>query len=86
MLAWPDDPKFFEHLRDLEQPLRLTDFPAYVASLGLIWDLLPLKTFLATSMRHRGVHVGNFCLIEKDGGQAFTDAHERGLPARGKLG
>ena len=76
MLAWPDGPKFFEQLRDLEQPLRLTDFSAYVASLGLSWNLLPLKTFLGTPMRHCGVHVGNFYLIEKEGGQAFTDEDE----------
>ena len=27
-------------------------------------------------MRHRGVHVGNFYLVEKDGGEAFTDEDE----------
>ena len=79
ILAWPDGPKFFEHFRGLEQPLRLTDLPARVASLGLIRDHLPLNTFLAAPMRHRGVHVGNFCLLGKDGGQPFTDADEETL-------
>ena len=27
-------------------------------------------------MRHRGVHVGNFYLVEKEGGEAFTDEDE----------
>ena len=30
-------------------------------------------------MRHRGVHVGNFYLVEKAGGEAFTDAAEEVL-------
>ena len=76
MVTWPDGPKLFEQLRDLERPIRLTDFPAFVAALGLSWDLLPFKTFLGTPMRHQGVHVGNFYLIEKEGGQAFTKEDE----------
>ena len=27
-------------------------------------------------MRHRGVHVGNFHLVEKEGAEAFTDEEE----------
>ena len=30
-------------------------------------------------MRHRGVHVGNFFLGDKDGGGAFTDTDEEAL-------
>ena len=72
MITWPDGPRLFAHLRDLERPLRLADFPGYVRSLGLSWDLLPLRTFLGTPIRHRGAHVGNFYLIEKEGGEEFT--------------
>ena len=79
MLAWPGGPKLFEQLRDLEQPIRLTDFPAFVSSLGLTWDRLSFKTFLGTPMHHRGAHVGNFYLIEKEDGQAFTDEDEKVL-------
>ena len=34
------------------------------------------RTFQGTPMRHRGVHVGNFYLVEKEGGGAFTDEDE----------
>ena len=79
MVEWPDGPRLFEHLRDLPGPLRLADFPGFVRSLGFSWDLLPLRTFLGTPMRHRGVHVGNFYLVEKEGGAAFTDRDEEVL-------
>ena len=50
----------------------MPDVTAYVRSLGYSSDLLPNKTFQGTSMGHRGVHVGNFYLGEKQGGQEFT--------------
>ena len=34
------------------------------------------RTFQGTPMRHRGVHVGNFFLAEKEGAPAFTDEDE----------
>ena len=37
---------------------------------------LPWGTFQGTPMRHRGQHVGNFYLVEKEGGAAFTDDDE----------
>ena len=40
---------------------------------------MPSKTLQGTPMRHRGVHVGNFYLVEKAGGEAFTDADEEVL-------
>ena len=73
MIGWPDAMRFFEHLRDLPGPVRVPDLEAYVRSLGLSPDLVLLKTSLqATPMRHRGLHVGDFFLAEKEGGQAFT--------------
>ena len=53
-----------------------SDVPAYVRSLGFASDRLPSKTFQGTPMRHRGVHVGNFDLVEKEGAEAFTDEDE----------
>ena len=51
--------------------------PAYVRALGFSPDdRLPSKTFQGTPMRHLGVHVGNFYLVEKAGGEAFTDEDE----------
>ena len=44
--------------------------------LGFTTDRLPSKTFQGTPMRHRGDHVGNFYLVEKEGGEAFTDEDE----------
>ena len=76
---WPDGPRLFEHFRDLPGPLRLADLPAYVRSLGFASDRLPSKTFQGTLMRHRGVHVGNFYLVEKEGGEEFTDENEEVL-------
>ena len=76
LAEWSDGPRLFEHFRDLEGPLRISDVPAYVPPLGFPTDRLPSKTFQGTPMRHRGVHVGNFYLVEKEGGEAFTDEDE----------
>ena len=76
MEEWSDGPRLFEHFRDLEGPLRIADVPGHVRALGFSPDRLPWGTFQGTPMRHRGVHVGNFYLVEKEGGGAFTDADE----------
>ena len=76
LAEWPDGPRLFEHFRDLPGPVRIADVPAYVQELGFPADRLPSKTFQGTPMRHRGVHVGNFYLVEKEGGDAFTDRDE----------
>ena len=47
-----------------------------MCSLGFASDRLPPKTFQGTPMRHRGVHVGNFYLVEKERAEAFTDEDE----------
>ena len=76
LVEWPDGPRLFEFFRDLPGPLRIPDVPAHVRSLGFSPDRLPSKTFQGTPMRHRGVHVGNFYLVEKAGGEPFTDEDE----------
>ena len=76
MTAWPDGPRLFEHLRDVPGTLRVRDLPAYIRSLGLSSDWLPSKTLQGTPMRHRGEHVGNFFLGDKEGGREFEDADE----------
>ena len=76
---WSDGPRLFEYFRALEGPLRLPDVQAYVRSLGFSADRLPSKSFQGTPMRHRGVHVGNFYLCEKQGGEPFTDEDEEVL-------
>ena len=76
---WADGPKLFAHLRDLPGPVRLTDLPALVRSLGFSPDLMLAKTFQGTPMRHRDVHVGHFFLAGKEGAPAFTGADEEVL-------
>ena len=76
MVEWSDGPRLFEHFRDRPGPLRIADVSTYVQGLGFPTDRLPSKTFQGTPMRHRGVHVGNFYLVEKEGGEAFTDEDE----------
>ena len=73
---WADGPKLFEHFRDLDGPLRIADVPGHVRALGFSPDRLPWGTFQGTPMRHRGQHVGNFYLVGKEGGAAFTDDDE----------
>ncbi len=76
LVEWPDGPRLFEHLRDLPGVLRLADVHAFVRALGFSADLLPSRTFQGTPMRHQGVHVGNFYLVDKEGGKAFSDDDE----------
>ena len=79
MEEWPHGYQFFEHLRDLPGPLRVTDLPAYFRSLGYTGELTLSKTLQATPMHHRGVQVGSFFLAEKAGGQEFTSEDEEVL-------
>ena len=76
IVEWTEGPRLFEHFRDLDGPLRIADVSAYVQALGFPTDLLPSKTFQGTPMRHRGIHVGNFYLAEKEGDEPFTDEDE----------
>ena len=79
MEQWPDGPQMFERFRDLPGPLRLSNFRAFVQSLGFTWDLQPFDTGMCTPMRHLGVQVGNFYLADKEGGLEFTDEDEEAL-------
>ena len=76
MVEWPDGQRLFEHLRDQAKPLRVADLPSYLRSLGLSptpWSAQPLQ---GTPMRHRGEHLGNFFLSDKEDGEAFTSEDE----------
>ena len=76
LVEWPDGPRLFEHFRDLPGVLRLADVHAFVCSHGFSADLLPSRTFQGTPMRHQSVHVGNFYLVDKEGGKVFSDDEE----------
>ena len=74
--AWPEASRLFAHFRDLPAPLRLADLSAYVRALGFPADLIRQQSFQGTPVRHRGAHVGNFFLGDKEGGAEFTDEDE----------
>ena len=75
----PDGPRLFEHFRNLPGTLRLPDARAYVRSLGYSLELVPPAAFQGTPMHHRGVHVGSFCVVGKEGGGEFTSEDEEVL-------
>ena len=77
--AWPEGLKLWEHFRDLPGPIRLTDLPAFVRSLGYAPDLMHASTFQGTSLRHRGTQVGNLFLAGKEGESEFTTEDEEVL-------
>ena len=79
LVEWSEGLKPFEFFRELVELLRIADVPAYARSLGFSPERLPWKTFQETPMRHCGAHVGNFYLVEKGDGSAFTDADEEML-------
>ena len=77
--AWSEGWQLFGHFRDLPGPIRLSDLPSYVRSLGFSTELILSETFQGTPMHHRGVHLGNFFLAEKEGGGEFTSEDEQVL-------
>ncbi len=72
----PDMHELFAHFCNLPGPIRLTDLPEFVSSLGFSADLMQCKAFQGTPMRHRGEHVGTFFLAGKEGMPEFTDEDE----------
>ena len=76
MVAWPDGPRLFAHLRNQPAPLRVADLPGYLRSLGLSSNPWPSTTLQGTPMRYRGEPLGNFFLSDKADGEAFTNEDE----------
>jgi len=79
MTDWADAPRLFEHLRDLPVTLRVRDVAGYLGSLGFSPEALPYKNGQITPIRHRGAHVGNLFVGEKEGGEEFTSGDEEVL-------
>ena len=78
----PGGPEFFSYLSAIPQPLRLTDFSAHTTALGLPEirpPLGPVRTFLGAPIRHRGQHLGNLYLSDKQDGPEFTQEDEETL-------
>ena len=78
-LELPYGPGLWEYLRQVPQPLRLRDLAAHLLSLGFPADAMLARSFLGAPIRHRGVHVGNFYLADKEAGKEFTSEDEEVL-------
>ena len=77
LARWGDGRRLFEHLRDLAGPLRLQDLPGYIRRLGYSPPpVLRANTFLGAPIRHRGAHIANFFIGEKEDGREFTNQDE----------
>ena len=76
LVAWPEGPRLFEHLRDIERPFQVADLPGYFASLGFPPGPWPTRTMQGAPMRHRGECVGTFFVGDKADGEAFTPEDE----------
>ena len=59
-------------MNDRMEPLRLVDIASHPSSVGFPDNHPSMKTFLGMAIRHRGEHVGNIYLTEKEGGIEFT--------------
>ena len=71
-LELPYGPALWKHLREVPGPLRLGDLAAHLSALGFPPDGTLARSFLGVCpIRHRGAHVGNFYLADKEGGGAF---------------
>ncbi len=57
-------------------PVRLKDMSTHPESVGLPENHPPMKAFLGMPIYHRGEHVGNIYLTEKEEGEEFTQQDE----------
>ena len=70
--------EFFNLFTNIREPLRLKDLSGYIASLGLS-SPMHLTSFVATPLRHQGLHLGTFYLANKQGAEEFTTEDEEVL-------
>ena len=82
MLGLPDGIEIFQYLTRTPDPLRVTDFSAHLASVGLPEispPLGPVTSFLGVPIHHGGRYVGTVNVADKEGGLAFTQEDENTL-------
>ena len=60
------------YMNEIREPLRLADISSHPSSVGFPENHPPMKTFLGMPIRHRGEHVGNIYLTEKEGSREFS--------------
>ena len=72
---------FFEHIRGIPEPMRVSDFRSYFQSMGLtkLRPPWPVGAFLAAPIRHQRRDVGNIYLAKEPGEPAFTREDEETL-------
>ena len=77
----PEGLRFFERLSNLPGPLRTADFASHMRSLGLpeFRPPVPVSSFLAAPIRHRGEGVGNIYVAKSAPGTEFTPEDEETL-------
>ena len=75
-LDLPIGPSLWENLRRLAQPLRLENLSAHLVTLGFSEDPWLARSFLGVPIRHQGVFIGFFFLVDKRAGASFTDEDE----------
>ena len=76
----PDGLRVYEYFSGLREPLRVSDYREYVASIGLS-NLLPfpVSSFLTASIRHGGEAVGNIYVARQEPEGEFTEVDEEVL-------
>ena len=83
MRLWemPDGPRFFEYFSAIPGSLRVTDFAAYAASMGFpeFRPPVPVSSFIAAPIRHRGESVGNIHVAKSEPGLEFSAEDEETL-------
>ncbi len=77
MLDLPEGPALYEYFSSIQGSLRFGDVASQMRSLG--FPDLPIRTLLGAPMRHRGEHVGNLYVAEKEGGREFSREDEETL-------
>ena len=77
----PGGLRFFEYLSALPGPLRVADFAGHTGPLGLpeFRPPVPVSSFLAAPIRHRGVSVGNIHVAKGEPGDEFSREDEETL-------
>ena len=83
MRLWemPDGPRFFEYFSAIRGSLRVADFAAYAASMGFpeFRPPVPVSSFIAAPIRHRGESVGNIHVAKSEPGLEFSAEDEETL-------
>ena len=77
----PDGLRIFQALTGISEPLRLTDLVEHLGALGLTppTPVVPVYSFMAAPMFHRGVLVGHVFVGGTEDGEEFTKEDEETL-------